>query len=147
MTQGGQITEFIKKNKVPIIIIVILIVIVVLYNKHGYKIKRLFMDTAFNPAPQQLSDVRKFQIQEHMKKIKNDIDDVSYSEWYGGGHDSALYETLLGWYDDEIIYAADYYQNFLAQGTSFYSDLDGEYFFWSDVNNRVLDKLSELGKT
>lgn len=144
---SNKVVQFVKEHKTKIIAVLIVIILLVLWNKHGYKLMRLFKPDVKNTAPEPLSDVRKFQIEEHMKLIKNDIDDVTYSEWVPTmGHDTGLYHELLGWYDDEIIYAADYYKNFLAQGKSFYSDLKGEHFFWSDVNNRVLDKLKELNK-
>ncbi len=142
----NKVTEFVKKYKTPIIIVVIIIAIYLLWNKHGYKLARLLNPSVKNTAPIPLSDLRKNVIESHMADIHNDIKDVTYSEWIGQGHDYSLYHTLLGWYDDEIIYGADFYKNFLASGTSFYEDLDGEWFFWGDVNNKVLDKLKELNK-
>jgi len=138
--------DFFNKYRKPILIVVAVIVLYLIWNKHGYKIERLLKPNIKNTAPIPLSEIRKEYIENHMAKIKTDIDDVTWTEWLGYGHNTELYSTLLGWYDDEIIYAADFYKNFLANGTSFYEDLDGEYFFWSDVNTRVLDKLRELGK-
>ena len=138
-----KLKEFFVKYRKPIIIIVVIIVLYLIWNKYGYKLKRLFNPAQGNNSPIPLSDVRKNQIEEHMGKISQDITGWS---WVGNQHDYALYHTLLGWYDDEIAYGADYYKNFLGQGNSLYSDLDGEYFYWGDVNNQVLNKLKELGK-
>lgn len=141
-----QLKKFFIKYRTPIIIIGVLIVLYLIWNKYGYKILRLFNPAVGNNSPIPLTDIRKNQIENLMGQIHTDIQDVSYSEWLGSGHDTSLYYTLLGMYDDEIAYGADYYKNFLGQGKSLYSDLKGEYFFWSDVNNQVLDKLKELGK-
>ncbi len=141
--KDNAVVSFVKGNKKLIAGIIIAIIIIILWNKHGYLILRFFKPDVQNNAPEPLSDVRKFQIEEQMKKIKTDIYDTNF--W--GGHIYGLYEQLLGWYDDEIKYAADYYKNFLASGNSLHSDLDSQWFLWSDVKDKVMNKLSELGKT
>ena len=140
--KNSEVAKFIKEYKTQIIVIVVLVVVVVIWNKYSYKLMRLLKPNQQNNAPIPLSDVRKNQIETLMSKIHSDIHDTPF--W--GGHDYSLYDTLLGMYDDEIAYGADFYKNFLASGKSLYHDLDNEWFLWSDSNNILLAKLTELGK-
>ena len=134
--------DFLNKYRKPILIVLVIVAVYLLWNKHGYKLTRLFKPAQENNAPIPLSDVRKQQIENLMAEIHEDISDTDF--W--GGHHYDIYNQFLGFYDDEMRYGADYYKNFLASGTSFYDDLDGEYFLWSDVNTKVLDKLKEIGR-
>lgn len=143
MAKGtSKAQEFLTKYRKPILIVVVIVVLYLLWNKHGYKIARLFKPAQSNTAPFPISDVRKEQIENLMSEIYDDIEDTDF--W--GGHHYDIYNQLLGMYDDEISYGADYYKNFLANGNTLYSDLDSQWFLWSDVNTKVLDKLKELGK-
>jgi hypothetical protein len=137
-----EVQEFIQKNKRAIIIIIVIVILFLLYRKYGYVLGRLFKPATQNMSPEALTDVRKAQIESTIKDIKTDIYETAWS-----GHDYAPYERLLGYYDNEIIYGADYYKNFLANGNTLHSDLSDQWFVWGDVNKRVLDKLNELGKS
>lgn len=124
-----------------IIIIIVLIVLYLLYRKYGYKLDRLFNPSTSNNSPVAMTDIRKSQIELITQKVKADIYSTPFS-----GHDYTIYESFLTLFDDEIKYASDYYKNYLTAGGSLYNDLDGEYFVTGDVNSRVLDKLTALGK-
>jgi len=124
-----------------IIIILVLVALYLLYNKYGYRIQRFFNPASSNTSPIPLTDFRKSQIQEITQKIKADIYNTPLM-----GHDYTVYESFLSLYDDEMSFGADYYKNYLTSGTSLHSDLSGEYFITGDVNQRVLDKLTALGK-
>lgn len=135
--------ELLQKHKKVILIIVVAIVLVILYKKFGWKIGRFFGGSVGNPMPegQEISDSAKVELQSLSKLIYNDIYDTSI--W---GHDYDPYNSLKAKYDEEIIFAAKYYKNSLADGNSMAADIYTQYYTTSDDALNLRLKLKELGQ-
>jgi len=138
---NDKLSDFFAKNRKAIIVVIIIIVLIILWNKYGYLVARLFKPATQNNSPEALTDVRKKQIEGVANDIKQDIYETPF--W---GHDYTPYITMLSYYDNEIIYGADYYKNFLSNGVTMYDDIDGDIYPTGDSADKLMNKLNELGK-
>ena len=136
-----QVNEFVSKYKKEIIIFLVIVALFLIWRKYGYKLERLFKPQTSVNSPIELTDARKVQIESTVDDIHQDIYDTPWT-----GHDYTPYDKFLGFYDDEIIYGADYYKNFLADGNKMYDDIDSQWYPTGDSADRVMKKLKELGK-
>lgn len=125
-------------------IIVIAIVLLVMTYRNWDRIIRFFQkrDIDFEPGEGiNISDIRKKQIQSIAERIYNDIYDTPFI-----GHNISPYEDALALTDNELLFLSTYYRKSLTRGTSLKDDIQSEVYTFTDVNNKLIQRLNKIGE-
>ena len=140
MATGGKILDIAMKNKKLIIGIVIIILVIVLWQRHAWKLGRLFNPSQRNNSPEAtINDARKEGIEKIANRIYEDIESTPIF-----GHDYTPYEEALNLYDNEIEYLATYYKTHLNSGSTLWDSIDSQWYTWGYSPLKLQSKLKEL---
>jgi len=144
--ENSKMPSFVKNNQKMIIKGIVIGVIVYLVYKNWWRISALLKPKAPNISPHTqdgngISDSRKTYIESIASDLYTDIYSTGYT-----GHDYTPYTVALSFFDDEIIYLADFYKNHLAGGNSLYNDIDSQWYTWGNEASDLMNLLSANGK-
>ncbi len=146
---SAMLMKLLSSKKFWIILgIVILVIIVALYIRRNYdQIKGLtatkYIDDSPVPGAQTTTNTTVSQndvLSQLAKQCYTDIYDTPFS-----GHDLDLWDKIYSLSDPDLVYLVKYYKNAVSRGTSLYSDIDGEYFGFTNVNTRIMARIKVLG--
>lgn len=135
--------KFLDDNKKTIIIIVSIMIIAFLIHRNWWRIERLLKPRSGENSPIPLTDSRKITLQNIAKAMYQDIEHTAF--WTG--HDYSSYQQANTLYDDEVKYAADYFKNYVTNGSySMKVGIDSQIYTWGNEPSQLSARLSELGK-
>ena len=144
--KNSKMPSFVKNNQAMIIKGIVIFVLIYLIYKNWWRISRLLKPKSQNVSPDTqegngISETRKAYIEGIASDLYSDIYSTGWS-----GHDYTPYTVALSFFDDEIVYLADFYKNHLASGNSLYNDINSQWYTWGNEAEDLMNLLSANGK-
>lgn len=137
--------EFLQKNGKVILIIIVIIILIVILKNNWDKIRHLFESRSVQTISGEsttISDSRKNEINSLAENLYNDL----YHTNALLGHTSDYYTKALGLSDNELIYLAQYYTQYVSRSSSLYTDLSSDYFLPGSDADKLESRLSQVGQ-
>jgi len=131
-----------------VIRIIIILLIVYVLRRNWWYIKNLFKrsDVRLEPGEKLfISDDRKSELESLALAINQDLKSTS---WYHiTGHDHSLWTSITGQTsDNELKYLARYYKKYVSGGSSLYKDIDNKWMYSTDIDEKLMARLSKIGE-
>jgi hypothetical protein len=139
-------------TKIIIVILVLLVLYWIFYVEIPAIKLKYFQPKSIDLQPGEtvdISETRKRYLQNLASRLYDNI--YSTLTFEGGnlansGHPAELYNEANALTDNELLYLSGYYKRYLSNGATLYSDIDGEYFFFSDAGKQLMAHLSKIGE-
>ena len=124
-----------------IIIVGIIILLWILWRKFGYKLTQARNVILLPGETGVISPNKRSEIESLGQLLYNDIYDTPVT-----GHVYAPYIAATQLTDNELDYLAKYYNKYLGNGTSLYSDIDSQYYITSGEPAKLQARLAAMGQ-
>lgn len=112
--------------------------------KNWNRITRFFQkrNIRFKPGESlYITDSRKQYLESMAKQAYDDIYNTPTF-----GHNELIYVEINKVTDNELLYLSEFYNDFLTRGNSLKYDIKDETFVFTDVNNKLIQRLNKIGE-